>query len=90
MFGPTTTGLGATETDIGGGGVMVIVNVADLVGSATSVAVTVAVAELATLVVASYSTDVLVCLLRAPGPSSFQVTPFPDESFVMIAVMVAD
>jgi hypothetical protein len=69
---------------------MVTVNVADLVGSATSVAVTVAVAELVTLAGASYSTDVPVCLLRAPGPASFQVTPFPDESFVIIAVMVAD
>ncbi len=59
VLGPTTTGLGATETDIGNE-LMVTVNVADLVGSATAVAVTVAVAELATLAGASYSTDVLV------------------------------
>ena len=51
-------------------------------------AVTVAVASLATLAGASYSADVLVCLLSAPGPESFHVTPLPDESFEMLAVMV--
>lgn len=90
MTGTRAVPLGATETDIGGGGVMVNVNRADLAGSAPAVAVTVAVTLLATLAGASYSTDVPVCLLRAPGPVSFQVTPFPDESFVTIAVMVAD
>ena len=86
----TTTLASAGETEIDTGGVIVTVSVADLLGSATAVAVTVAVALLATLAGASYSTDVLVCLLRAPGPASFQVTPFPDVSLAMITVMVTD
>lgn len=81
---------GATVTEIAGGGVIVTVNGADLAGSATAVAVTVAVALPVTLAGASYSTDVLVCLLRAPGPDRAQVTPFPDESFEMRTVMVTD
>ncbi len=86
-----TTTLACTgETEIDNGGVTVTVSVADLLGSATAVAVTVALALLATLAGASYSTDVLVCLLSAPGPDSVQVTPFPDESCTMVTVMVTD
>jgi hypothetical protein len=75
-------------TDVGG--VIVTVSVADIPGSATAVAVIIAVALLATLAGASYSTDVLVCLLRAPGPESFHVTPLADGSFETTAVMVTD
>jgi hypothetical protein len=85
----TVTVPGVTVTEIGGG-VTVTVNTADLLGSATAVTVTVAVAVLATLAGASYSTELFVWLFRDPGPVSFQVTPFPDESLDMITVMVVD
>jgi len=78
------------DTDISVGGVMVTVNGADLVGSAMAVAVIIAVTLLATLAGASYSTDMVVCLLRAPGPVSFQVAPCADGSFLMIAVTMTD
>ena len=87
-FTATLVFSGETVTDIGG--VMVTVSVADLVGSATAVAVTVAVTLLATLAGASYSTDMVVCLLKAPGPVSFQVTPLADKSFATITEMVTD
>jgi len=73
-----------------GGNVTVTAYGADLLGSATAVAVTVALTMLATLAGASYSTDVLACLLKAPGPLKVQVTPLPDESFATTAVMVTD
>jgi hypothetical protein len=42
-----------------------------------------------TLAGESYSTDVLVCLVNEPGPLSDQRTPFPEESFAIIAVIAA-
>jgi hypothetical protein len=89
-FTPTFANAGETETEIGGGGVIVSVNEPDFVGSATAVAVTVAVILLATMVGASYSTDVLVCLARVPTPVSAHVTPLLDGSFATTAVMVTD
>ena len=73
-----------------GEGGNVRVNAADLVGSATAVAVTVAMALLATPAGASYSTDVLACLLRAPGPVRFQATPFSEQSFKIVTVIMTD
>jgi len=61
-----------------------------LLASATAVAVTIAVALLAKLAGASYSTDVPICLLKTPGPVRVQVTPFPEESFETNAVIVTD
>jgi hypothetical protein len=87
-FTATFAEAGETETEIAGGGVMVTVYIADLVGSATAMAVIVAVALLATLAGASYSTEVLFCLLRAPGPESFHVTPWPDGSPKTVTVIV--
>src|SRR5437879_2312425 len=73
-----------------GGGLMVMVAVANLVVSATEVAVTIALTELATLAGASYWTEVPDRLLKAPRPERLQVTPFPDESFETVTVRVLD
>ena len=48
----------------------------------------VAVVLLAKLGGASYSTEVAVCLFKAPGPFSAHVTPFPEESLATTAVIV--
>src|SRR6267143_1067560 len=73
-----------------GGGVMVMVAMANLVVSATEAAVTIALTVLATLAGASYWTDMPDCLLKAPWPERLQVTPFPDESFETFTVRVTD
>src|SRR5437879_11682950 len=73
-----------------GGGLMVMVAVANLVVSATEVAVTIALTELATLAGASYWTEVPDRLLKAPRPERLQVTPFPDGSFETVTVRVMD
>src|ERR1700737_4582106 len=69
---------------------MVMLVAANLVVSATEVAVIVAVVALATVAAASYWTEVVVCLLKAPGPESVHVTPFPDESLEMFTVTSMD
>src|SRR6267143_2162923 len=69
---------------------MVMVAMANLVVSATEVAVTIALTVLATLAGASYWTDVPDCLLKAPWPERLQVTPFPDASFETFTVRVTD
>jgi len=61
-----------------------------LLGSAIAVAVTVAVALLAKLAGASYSTDALLWLVNTPGPVRVQVTPLPEESLETTAVIVTD
>src|SRR5437660_8243093 len=73
-----------------GGGLMVMVGVANLVVSGTEVAVTIVLTELATLAGASYWTEVPDRLLKAPRPERLQVTPFPDESFETVTVRVLD
>jgi hypothetical protein len=88
VFTGTVAVVAERETEVGG--VIVTVSVVDFPGSATAVAVIIEVTLLATLAGASYSTDMVVCWLRAPGPVSFQVTPCADGSFLMIAVMVTD
>lgn len=86
-FNGTVAEVGERETM---SGVMVTVSVADLLGSEMSVAVMVAVAVLVTVAGASYSTDMLSCLLRLPGPESDQVTPLPEESLVVLIVKGTD
>lgn len=81
---------GVTETETAGGALTVTVNVADLLGSAIEVAETIALTLAVTLAGASYSTEVLVCLLKEPGPVSFHVTPFPEGSSLTTAVIATD
>src|SRR5262245_35189954 len=68
----------------------VTVMTADLVGSATAVAAINALLPLGALAGASYSTEVLSCLLSAPGPVSFQVTPLLEGSLTTTAAIVVD
>jgi len=55
---------------------------------ATVVAVTVALPLVTTLAGASYSTEVLVCLLSKPGPANVHETPLPDGSLATVALIV--
>src|SRR2546422_375786 len=73
-----------------GGGLMVMVAVANLVVSATEVAVTIALTEVATLAGGSDWAEGRERLLKAPRPERLQVTPFPDGSFETVTVRVMD
>jgi hypothetical protein len=67
-----------------------MVATADLVVSATEVAVTIAVIVLARPAGPSYWTEKPDCLLKAPWPERLQVTPFPDESFETVTIRGMD
>src|SRR5260221_8308861 len=73
-----------------GGGVVVMVAMADLVVSATEVAVTIALIVLVKLAGASYWTEKPDCMLNPPKPERLQVTPFPEASFETVTVRVTD
>src|SRR2546429_9759868 len=55
---------------------------------ATAAAVIVTLPLVTTLAGASYSTEVLVCLLSEPGPANAHETPLPDGSLATVAVII--
>jgi hypothetical protein len=74
--------------EIEGGGLIVIVSEADFLGSATEVAVTVAVI-FAPEVGAVYVTGLPVVALNVPPPLTVQLTPLPSESCATAAAMLS-
>ena len=88
LYAVNSVSAGSVVVVITGGGLTTMLTEADLVVSATEVAVIVTEVFEVTVAGAAYVTGLPVVALNVPPPVTVQVTPLPDESLATVAAML--